>query len=419
MKDIEIHKVGSQSQDDEIDIVFVHGLMGDHEGTWTGSGSLLGSKPFWPKWLSALPGVGVWSVSYPTIVHKWQGRKLDVLSLANTIAHGLVINGLGARPMVLIGHSMGGLIIKEILASGRLPGGAGHRLQAACAGVIFYGTPHDGADLPEKLTEWVTIEGTHVEELRRGAPGLQGLNRKFGYWLNHIRPAREVTAYCETQPYAGTLVVDISSADPGLGKLVNVIELTYDHFDLCKPKLESDFRVGYVKDLVRRLRAESWTVGGVPDQHVLVSYAWGDTESADESSRLVSDLALAGIPVLSDWDYRDRDQEPPEQGWTAWRKQALERASMVLIIGGQRYRHINQNGQTSGSEFEGIILSNQDIDVFGLSRCMPLLTFGASPEHCLPEQLRLERYNGMRIPAGTPTIVARLCGRTPVLKGSE
>ncbi|KKP01442.1 hypothetical protein THAR02_06438 [Trichoderma harzianum] len=69
--------------------------------------------------------------------------------LATTFRSSLLALAAGAttRPIILIGHSLGGLVIKQTLIS--LSGSANpddQKLIRAVYGIIFFGTPHDGMD---------------------------------------------------------------------------------------------------------------------------------------------------------------------------------------------------------------------------------------------------------------------------------
>ncbi|TFB02189.1 hypothetical protein CCMA1212_005710 [Trichoderma ghanense] len=71
----------------------------------------------------------------------------DLATMFHSSLHALAANPTG-RPIILIGHSFGGLIIKQALISlSRSKNPDDDRLFRAVCGVIFIGTPHDGMDV--------------------------------------------------------------------------------------------------------------------------------------------------------------------------------------------------------------------------------------------------------------------------------
>ncbi|KAH0522569.1 hypothetical protein TsFJ059_006394 [Trichoderma semiorbis] len=82
-----------------------------------------------------------------TVAHSKSIQTLD--DLATTFCSSLLALAAGAttRPIILIGHSLGGLVIKQALISlSRSTIPDDQKLIRAVYGVIFFGTPHDGMD---------------------------------------------------------------------------------------------------------------------------------------------------------------------------------------------------------------------------------------------------------------------------------
>ncbi|EOY14539.1 Alpha/beta-Hydrolases superfamily protein isoform 4 [Theobroma cacao] len=122
----------SESEIPQMDIVFVHGLRGGPYKTWriaedtssTKSGLVekideeagkLGT--FWPgEWLSAdFPQARLFSLKYKTNLTLWSGASLPLQEVGSMLLEKLVAAGIGNRPVVFVTHSMGGLVVKQIL----------------------------------------------------------------------------------------------------------------------------------------------------------------------------------------------------------------------------------------------------------------------------------------------------------------
>lgn len=78
-----------------------------------------------------------------------QGESLSFQDTVTRLMDKLQAAGVGSRPVVFVGHSMGGLLVKEMLAKALAeePGSRHHGLAATTRGVVFYGTPHFGSNL--------------------------------------------------------------------------------------------------------------------------------------------------------------------------------------------------------------------------------------------------------------------------------
>jgi triacylglycerol esterase/lipase EstA (alpha/beta hydrolase family) len=132
------------------DIVFVHGLNGSAESTWA-SGE--GDAHFWPKWLSDdFPYVGVWVLDYPAAAFWWHGTgtntSMALPERARSVTDLLANRGIGRRPLIFIAHSLGGLLVKQILRSAQSFGHSDwRRLLDNTRGVVFLATPNTGAGL--------------------------------------------------------------------------------------------------------------------------------------------------------------------------------------------------------------------------------------------------------------------------------
>lgn len=125
------------------DVIFVHGLDGRYRETWTSDG--LG---FWPEELAKeRPGVDVYSLSYPLASSEWKGKSVHLQDRALTVLQALDLEGIGDKPVCFIAHSMGGLVVKQLLRSADGEAPEYERFSNNTSGVLFLATPHTGSDV--------------------------------------------------------------------------------------------------------------------------------------------------------------------------------------------------------------------------------------------------------------------------------
>ncbi|KAF5572559.1 P-loop containing protein [Fusarium pseudoanthophilum] len=135
-----------------VDICFVHGLMGDRAKTWTAQGE---SEP-WPKTLlpQQLGKVRILTYGYNGDV--FSNSSGTAQSPTEGAANNLLIDltmeriagNASSRPLILVTHSLGGLICKEAVLLSR--DNANSHLQGvymSLKGIIFMGTPHKGTQM--------------------------------------------------------------------------------------------------------------------------------------------------------------------------------------------------------------------------------------------------------------------------------
>ncbi|WP_409182830.1 tetratricopeptide repeat protein [Amycolatopsis sp. VS8301801F10] len=229
-----------------LDVVFVHGLDGDARASWRRGGD----GTFWPRWLAAdLAGVAVWTVGYDAWSSGWRGRSMPVPDRAVNLMAQLQNAGLGERPLCFVTHSMGGLLVKEILLHA-----AESRTDFACfakaaKGVVFLGTPHTGSGLTRAVDALgVLYRGTPaVDDLRRNSAYLRQLNDRYRDWADETGIANLV--FFETRLTRRVRVVDEASANPGLPR-VRPIPVDADHVGICKPADRDSLVYGQVKRFV-------------------------------------------------------------------------------------------------------------------------------------------------------------------------
>ena len=195
-----------------LDVVFLHGLDGSAFKTW----SRKGTEFFWPGWLAEeFEDVAVWTVDYDAWSSGWRGHSMPLQDRAVNLMAQLQNHGIGERPLCFVAHSMGGLLVKEILlhaAEGRTEFSS---FAVATKGVVFLATPHTGSGLTKAIKAFgVLYRGTPaVEDLERNKAYLRHLSDRYRNWADQVRIRNLV--FFETHATKGLQVVDEASANPG------------------------------------------------------------------------------------------------------------------------------------------------------------------------------------------------------------
>uniref|UniRef100_A0A0D9VQF3 GPI inositol-deacylase n=1 Tax=Leersia perrieri TaxID=77586 RepID=A0A0D9VQF3_9ORYZ len=121
-----------------IDVVFIHGLRGGPFNSWriaddkssTTKAGLVESidedagkeGTCWPReWLAAdFPQARLLTVKYKTNLTQWTGASLPLQEVSSMLLRKLIAAGIGSRPVVFVTHSMGGLVVKQMLYQAKL-----------------------------------------------------------------------------------------------------------------------------------------------------------------------------------------------------------------------------------------------------------------------------------------------------------
>jgi len=259
----QLHKIsGCDNASRQADVVFIHGLGGDAFTTWRHGKD---DSTSWPHWLGGeFPDVGVWSLDYAASPTRWTrvfgwlsrrwrdaGHTMALPDRALQVLDQMSQQGLGQRPLLFIGHSLGGLLVKQLLRKAADAGEPRKRQVAAqTRAVLFLATPHAGAELASLANAFRTIFGATVsiEELRAHDAHLRDL---FDWYRRRSAELGIQTAtYYERRSVKGVLpIVSPTSAHPGVGP--DPVGLDEDHLSIAKPRARDAQVCAAARDLLR------------------------------------------------------------------------------------------------------------------------------------------------------------------------
>lgn len=224
-----------------IDIIFVHGLRGGSVKTWQKGGD---PQRFWPQlWLSVEPGfehANIHSFGYDADIKTGNGLNIhdfgrELLEEMRVSPH---LTDNEERPIIMLGHSMGGLVIKKTFILAQDIPSWKHRIRS----IFFLATPHRGSNYAAILKNILTVSGAastrqYVGDLTTSSQTLKLINEDFGKRAHDI----EIYSFFETLKTkigpTSVLIVDRDSAVLGSGfRNERVKSAAANHCDISKFK---------------------------------------------------------------------------------------------------------------------------------------------------------------------------------------
>ncbi|KXH55001.1 hypothetical protein CNYM01_03401 [Colletotrichum nymphaeae SA-01] len=203
-------------------IVFIHGLKGHREKTWTSDNA---SDP-WPKALlpSEIPNARVLAYGYDADVAK----ATDMVSVSRIRDHAATFlkrltnfrdrTDSSARPIIFVCHSLGGLVCQAALARAYTREHLKEVLEAT-RGILFLGTPHHGS----ALAVWAERLGKSVGVLKQTNTEILGVLRPESEVLAEIQDNFHNITQSQTKAGVGTIQITCFYEElplPGIGLVV-------------------------------------------------------------------------------------------------------------------------------------------------------------------------------------------------------
>jgi protein SERAC1 len=243
---------GCENHSRDGDVIFIHGLGGSPRGTWHPKNKE-DDDNFWIYWLGAeFPDLGFWSLGYEVEPSAWRGHSMPLAQRAKNILAILENHQLQNRPLIFVTHSMGGLLVKQILK--KSCGSMNSSWQSIVdntKGIVYLSTPHSGSGLANLISNISMLQPSiSVNELRSHQPQLIELNED--YQENPKLRSIPSVAYHETKKTKGFLIVDATSANPGIASMGVAIPTDEDHLSICRPASKGDLVYMGVKAFIRK-----------------------------------------------------------------------------------------------------------------------------------------------------------------------
>ncbi|KAI1084843.1 hypothetical protein F5B20DRAFT_223057 [Whalleya microplaca] len=216
-------------------IVFVHGLGGGSIHTWS-KDEILWPRDLLPK-QEPFHKAAIHTFGYDSDFKK--SSTLNIQDFSQSLLNSMVNNPTihaSQCPIVLVGHSMGGLVMKKAFLLAKQTS-AYEEIAQRTKAVIFVATPHSGSELAPVLDKIFRISSglkPYLENLRRNSDTVQSINSEFPSLSQDLM----IHSFYETSPLnvAGIRdVMVVPKAEAVLNYPHAQSALLYgDHRSICK-----------------------------------------------------------------------------------------------------------------------------------------------------------------------------------------
>ncbi|DBA84458.1 TPA: Serine active site containing protein 1, variant 3 [Trebouxia sp. C0004] len=260
-----------------VDILLCHGLqLGSYEEAWWKAWQNRHDISWVAAWLGPdLEAEGlsvrVFSLSYDSAAVSTAFKKQQtLLDAADMLLHNLACAKVGQRgPLLLVVHSLGGLMAQQLLITAQQQVGLGRALPEVqtflknFGGTFYFSTPHGGAtaatvaDFLAKPVSWLLTPS--VEILMHASSARSRIVGDFNHLHYHDffgkgRPWK-TAGVVETEKTRGIRVVSYADANFGLDEGLLPV-LGADHISICKPVAKTDTAYLAVKSFIQRTVAQ-------------------------------------------------------------------------------------------------------------------------------------------------------------------
>lgn len=244
---LKLHPIAGCTSHRTADVIFIHGLGGDPFETWRYEDF------FWPEALGRdFEQVGIWSLGYPAAKSDWLGSAMPLADRALNTLTLLEAHDIGKLPVFFVVHSLGGLLVKQMLRhAGELGQSSWLSIRNATKAIAFLATPNNGSRLANWTNFWTVLRpSAAMQDLELNDSRLRELNLWFRNNVHTI--GCQLVIFYERLPTGPVIVVDEASSDPGVAGVIP-IPLDENHASICKPASTAALQYMRVKRMINDL----------------------------------------------------------------------------------------------------------------------------------------------------------------------
>jgi pimeloyl-ACP methyl ester carboxylesterase len=224
-------------------IVFVHGILGDAQATWTN----ITTKAYWPSLMKDDPFFNNFDIYVYSYSSPFRGASYTIDELAEDIRRDLDAAQIFQKHkrVIFLCHSMGGLVVRAFLT----------RYQSRAPQVpmiYFFSTPTTGAQIASIGTLL-----SNNPQLRGTLPMGSANDYLASIQKNWLAATFSIASYCayETQNTYGVRVVATESATNLCNRRLDPINA--NHIDIVKPRDDKDIPYISFRGAINELQLQS------------------------------------------------------------------------------------------------------------------------------------------------------------------
>lgn len=286
-------------------VIFVHGILGDAD-TWS-------HKPRWYsqeviRWNDLISSDQ--SLENPdTFIFEYDTKRNSLYSIsdfATQLKNAIINNNLDSyRSIVFLAHSMGGLVVKDLLTrSSEIP----TEIREKTRFVHFFATPSSGASIAE-LASYVA-ENLHLAQMLPISEDFNSVDIQNSFLQRIIEEwapiSSNIPSYCayeKEKTYGAVAVVQFESASHGCNRRIEGIQA--DHINIVKP-VDRDypsytaFKAAFLTEVIGKTRPAHATES-LADVVAIDTYQYlgSDADPLETNADEIKDIIIQSSTVPS------------------------------------------------------------------------------------------------------------------------